>query len=158
MIEVGQAMPDLRLTDTNDAGVRLSDYRGTSDVLVYFMRHTGCPMCNRHVKSLAAHAAEYVRDGVTVLVAVPDDAGTARRWAAEKKLPFTVVTGAGGTPHAGVGLTRRMFGSMQQSGTVLIDRAGVVRHVDVVTMPTGGYSHGAVMQALQHLRRSPASK
>jgi peroxiredoxin len=153
MIEVGQSAPELRLTDTTGAGIRLSDYRGKSDVLIYFMRHTGCPMCNRHVKHLAAHAADYVAHGVAVLVAVPDDADTASRWAAMKKLPFPVMIGAGSTPHAGVGLARKMFGSMQQSGTVLIDHAGMVRYLDVATMPTGGYSHRAAMEAIGDLHR-----
>lgn len=158
MIEVGQFAPALQLIDTTGAEVRLSDYHGKADVLIYFMRHTGCPMCNRHVKHLAAHAAEYATQGVTVLVAVPDDADIASRWAARKKLPFAVVTGAGGAPHEGVGLTRRMFGAMQQSGTVLIDRDGVVSYLDVATMPTGGYSHPAVAQAIQDLRRDQAAK
>lgn len=158
MIEVGQSAPELRLTDTTGAGIGLSDYRGTSDVLIYFMRYTGCPMCNRHVKHLAARAAEYAGHGVAVLVAVPDDADTAARWAAMKKLPFPVVIGAAGTPHAGVGLARKIFGSMQQSGTVLIDRGGVVRYLDIATMPTGGYSQRAVAKAIQDLHRSRAGR
>jgi peroxiredoxin len=158
MIEVGQSAPELRLTDTMGAGIRLSDYRGASDVLIYFMRHTGCPMCNRHVKHLAAQAAEYAGYGVAVLVAVPDDADTASRWAATKKLPFPVVIGTGGTPHAGLGLARKIFGSMQQSGTVLIDRGGVVRYLDVATMPPGGYSQRDVAKAIQDLHRSRAGK
>jgi hypothetical protein len=73
-----------------------------------------------------------------------------------KKLPFPVVIGTADTPHAGVGLARKIFGSMRQSGTVLIDRAGVVRYLDVATMPTGGYSHRAVARAIQDLHRSRA--
>jgi peroxiredoxin len=158
MIDVGQSAPELQLTTTTGAGIGLREYRDSSEVLIYFMRHAGCPMCNRHVKHLAAHAAEYAAQEVAVLVAVPDDADTASRWAATKGLPFPVVIGAGRTPHAGIGLARKMLGSIQQSGTVLIDRAGVIRYLDVATMPTGGYSHRAVTEAIQDLHRSPASK
>lgn len=157
MIEVGQHAPELQLTDTSGAGIRLDDYRGASGVLIYFMRHTGCPLCNRHVKELTAHAAEYVAAGVTVLVAVPDDAGTASRWSAERQLPFPVVIGTEGTPHATFGLARKMLGSMQQSGTILIDRAGVVCYRDVATVPTGGYSHRAVAEAIDALRNTHRS-
>ncbi|WP_028922159.1 redoxin domain-containing protein [Pseudonocardia acaciae] len=153
MIEVGRPVPEPRLTDTTGAEVRLSDHRG-GGVLVYFMRHTGCPMCNLHVKHLAAHAADYAAHGVAVLVAVPDEPDTASRWAAAKKLPFPVVIGAGSTPHAGVGLARTVFGSMQRSGTVLVDHAGVVRYLRIATMPTGGYSHRAVMRAIEDLHRA----
>jgi peroxiredoxin len=156
MIEVGQAAPELRLRDTTGAGIDLRNYRGESDVLIYIMRNTGCPMCNRHVQQLATHAGEYAQYAVTVLVAVPDDQNTAARWAAKKQLPFPVVTGARDTPHAGLGLGRKMFGSMQQSGTVLLDRAGVVRYLNIVTMPTGGYTHRAVLEAIQDLHRTRA--
>jgi peroxiredoxin len=148
MIKVGQFAPDLQLTDTSGAAIRLHDFRGKSHVLIYFMRHTGCPMCNRHVKRLAANAADYAALGATIVVAVPDDAGTATRWAARMQLPFAVVMSAEGTPHAAIGLARKVFGSMQESGTVLVDRTGVVRYLNIATVPSGGYSHRAVMDAI----------
>jgi peroxiredoxin len=152
MIEVGEPVPDVQLTDTGGTSVRLRDFQGESSVLVYFMRHTGCPVCNRHVQRLAAAAADYAARGVAVLVAVPDDVDSAARWASRKQLPFPVVTGTEGSPHEIVGLRRKLFGTMQQSGTVLVDRGGVVRHVDVATIPTGGYSHSAVDEAISALR------
>ncbi|WP_225993235.1 hypothetical protein [Actinomadura rudentiformis] len=51
-----------------------------------------------------------------------------------------------------IGLGRKVFGSMQQSGSVLIDSQGVIRHAHGATMPTGGYDKKGITAAVQDLR------
>lgn len=154
MIAAGQLVPDLALTDTDGVSYRLRELYDEGAVLIYFMRHIGCPVCNRHVQRLAASAARFTERGVTVLVAVPEDADTAARWASQKRLPFAVVRGTGRSPHETMGLTRKLFGSMQQSGTVLIARGGEIRYLEVATVPTGGYSPRAADEAVVALEAS----
>jgi peroxiredoxin len=131
MLEPGSAAPALALQDTDGNTVDLAAYRGRA-VLLYFLRSTTCPICNRHVRLLAEH-----RDGLAgavVFAVVPEDRATALK--AKARIPFPILTGAAGSPHESIGLTRRLFGSMQQSGTVLIDADGIVRHVQAATVPT----------------------
>ncbi|WP_052711086.1 redoxin domain-containing protein [Pseudofrankia sp. DC12] len=120
-------------------------------VLLYFMRAATCAVCVRHVRDLARHADDYAALGASILVAVPEGLPTAREWAAWQRLPFPVVTGAHGSPHEAVGLPRAMFGAVQRSGTVLVDRAGLVRYAKAATMPTAGYDRPAVLRALDAL-------
>ncbi|MEV7043458.1 redoxin domain-containing protein [Amycolatopsis sp. NPDC051061] len=54
LLTIGSTTPDLALQDTHGRAVALADYRGSENVLLYFMRSTTCPICNGHVKDLVA--------------------------------------------------------------------------------------------------------
>lgn len=152
MLTSGSPAPQMMLEDTEGQTVHLSDYRGKHAVLLYFLRSTSCPVCNRHVRGLAQSAEELVASGVRVLLAVPEDRETAAAWKVKHGIPFTVLTGRSGTPHETIGLSRKMFGSMLQSGSILIDAQGIVRHAHGATMPTGGLDRKAITAALVALR------
>jgi peroxiredoxin len=137
--------------DTAGHTVRLSDHVGRHAVLLYFMRSTTCPVCNRHVQDLAADAERYAAAGVHVLIAVPGDRETAAAWKAKRGLALTVVTATAGTPHEVVGLSRKVFGSMQQSGSVLVDVHGTVRHAHGATLPTSSYDKKGITAAIASL-------
>jgi peroxiredoxin len=148
MLETNTVAPDLALVDATGAPVRLRDHLDRFHVLLYFMRATTCPVCVRHVRDLARHADEYAALGTRILVVVPEGLPTARAWAARQRLPFPVVTGADGSAHEAVGLLRAVFGAVQQSGTVVVDRAGLVRYAKAATLPTAGYDRAAVLRTL----------
>ncbi|WP_181772088.1 peroxiredoxin family protein [Amycolatopsis pittospori] len=153
MLEIGSTVADLALEDTAGRAVRLSDFRGTDNVLLYFMRSTTCPVCNGHVKDLVGRAGEWEAAGVRVLVAVPEGRAEAEVWRAKRALPFQVVTGRSGTPHEAVGLVKKVFGALQQSGSLLIDREGVVRHAHAATLPINGYDRRGIERAVAELVR-----
>ncbi|WP_214414060.1 peroxiredoxin family protein [Sphaerisporangium fuscum] len=153
MLQTGSPAPDVVLEDTDGRAVRLSDYQGEHAVLIYFMRSTSCPVCNRHVQDLVRRRDEFEAGGVQVLVAVPEDRQEAAAWKARRGIPLPVLVGRRGTPHEMIGLSRKVFGSMQQSGSVLIDSRGVVRHAHGATMPTGGYDKKGIIAAVQGLGR-----
>nr|BFE87038.1 hypothetical protein GCM10020093_096390 [Planobispora longispora] len=96
MLETGSPAPDIVLEDTDGQVVRLSDYRGDQAVLVYFMRSTSCPVCNRHVHDLIRRRDEFAAGGLRVFVAVPEDRRTAAEWKTRRRIPFPVLTGRGG--------------------------------------------------------------
>lgn len=54
-----------------------------------------------------------------------------------------------------IGLSRRAFGSMQQSGSVLIDAHGIIRHAHGATLPTNSYDKKGITAAIAALRRGP---
>ncbi len=150
MLEIGSTVPDVVLEDTSGQAVRLAEFRGTGAVLIYFMRSTSCPVCNGHVKDLVARAEELAAADVRVLVAVPEDRAEAKAWRAKRGVPFRVVTGRGGTPHEAFGLGKKL---LQQSGSVLFDRDGVVRHAHAATMPTGAYDKKGIVKAVEGLAK-----
>jgi peroxiredoxin len=146
MLEIGTSAPAAPLTDAEGRSVRLTDFRGRSAVLVYFLRTTTCPVCNRHVRDLAERAEALTAAGVEVLVAVPEDREAAAKWRAKRGIPFRVL--AGDAAYSAAGLGRGMLGTMQQSGTLLIDVDGVVRYARGAAMPTGGYDGKDVADAV----------
>lgn len=152
MLEAGSPAPPMALEDTTGRTVRLSDYRDEHAVLVFFLRSTTCPVCNAHVRDLVGRADELAADGVQVLVAVPEDRETAAAWQAKRRIPFPVLTGRRESPHEMVGLGKRIFGSVRQSGSILVDRQGVVRHAHGATMPTNSYDKKGIAAAIASLR------
>ncbi|NUT99520.1 MAG: peroxiredoxin family protein [Saccharothrix sp.] len=151
MLTPGSAAPEMVLQDTTGHPVRLSDHVGKHAVLLYFMRSTTCPLCNRHVQDLATEADRYAAAGVHVLIAVPEDRETAAAWKSKRGLKLTVLTATDGTPHEMVGLSRKVFGSMQQSGSVLIDPDGIIRHAHGSTLPTNSYDKKGITAAITSL-------
>ncbi|KFU76745.1 Peroxiredoxin [Amycolatopsis lurida] len=150
MLEIGSTVPDVAWEDTTGQVVRLSEFRGTASVLIYFMRSTTCPVCAGHVKDLAARSEELAAAGVRVLVAVPECRVEAKAWRAKRGLSLRVVSGGDGTPHEAFGLAKKM---LQQSGSVLIDRDGVVRYAHAATMPTSAYDKKGIAKAVEELAR-----
>ncbi|WP_103342028.1 redoxin domain-containing protein [Amycolatopsis sp. CA-126428] len=152
MLEAGSPAPQLVLEDTDGQTVQLPGHHA---VLLYFMRSTTCPVCRRHVRSLAADAAALEAAGVRILIAVPEDRATAAAWRAEQEIPFPVLTTPRGTPHERAGLNRAVFGALQRSGSILVDARGVVRHAHSATLPTGSYDRAGIAAAVA-ARGAPA--
>jgi peroxiredoxin len=150
MLEIGST-PDLKLEDTEGKTLSLADYKGKENVLIYFMRALSCAQCNAHVQSFIKNQSEFDDAKVEIIVAVPEDLKDAAAWKARKNIPYTVVAGASGTPHESVGLLRKVFGTLQQSGSVLFDSNGVVRYTQVSTIPTTSYNRAEVGAALASL-------
>jgi peroxiredoxin len=142
---------ELDLVDTSGTAVHLQDYRGRSNVFVYFMRATTCAQCNAAVRALARQRDDLRSRGVEVLIAVPSDTATAAAWQAKQAVPFPVVTGRTGTAHEDAGLVRKVFGAIQQSGGILTDRSGIVRYAHVSTNPGASYKAADLDAAIRDL-------
>ncbi|RFU36850.1 peroxiredoxin [Actinomadura logoneensis] len=152
MLETGSPAPDVLLEDARGRSLRLPALGDGGAALVYFMRSTSCPVCNRHVQDLVRSREEFAASGVTVFLAVPEDRAAATAWKSKRGIPFPVLVGSAGAPHDAVGLGTRVFGAMRQSGSVLIDGLGIVRHAHGSTLPTSGYDRKGILAAVRELR------
>lgn len=152
MLEAGTPAPEMVLEDTTGQTVCLSDYQGRHAVLLFFVRSTSCPVCNRHVRDLVNRGEELAADNVHVLLAVPEDREKAAAWKAKHRIPFPVLTGGDDSPHEMIGLGRKVFGSMQQSGSILVDIRDIIRHAHGATMPVSSYDRKGITAAIASLR------
>ena len=118
------------------------------------MRSKSCAICTRHAKDLDRRAAEYQGKGVQVYIAIPEGQDDAAAWKAKHDIVVPVVVAKAGSAHDTVGLTRKVFGSIQQSGTILVDSSGVIRYAAAATMPTGSYDKQGVADAVEDYSRS----
>jgi peroxiredoxin len=159
MLEIGTLAPELAAHDTQGQAVRLADFRGRAAVLLFFMRSMSCPVCGAHVKDLVRRRDEFDAAGVRVLIAVPEGRAEAAAWKEKRGVPYPVLTGDdSATPHEAFGLHRRVFGTMQQSGSILIDAQGVLRHFQRATLPTAAYDKKGIAAALGGLRAAAGAE
>ncbi|MBF6514923.1 redoxin domain-containing protein [Nocardia cyriacigeorgica] len=149
MLTPGSPAPVLELEDTAGRPWRLSENLGANGALLYFTRSTSCPICNRHVRDLLTRRGEFDAAGLRIHIAVPEDRERALGWKTRHGIPFTVLVGSTGTPHASIGLPRTVFGTMQQSGSVLVDADGIIRHAHGATMPVSGYDKKGIAAAIE---------
>ncbi|TFB84444.1 redoxin domain-containing protein [Cryobacterium algoricola] len=155
-LEIGSTL-NLQLREVGGGDLDLTDYRGTSNVFVYFMRALSCAQCNSAVRTLTTQQDELAAAGVQVIVAVPEDEASATAWKTKRGVPFPVVIGRGGTAHAEAGLLRKVFGAIQQSGGVLLDKEGTVRYSHISTNPGASYNKADLAAAIDALSAGAAA-
>ncbi len=148
LVDVGST-PKLSLEDSEGRPVQLADY--DENVFVYFMRALSCAQCNAHVQNMVRSAADFEAHGVQVVIAVPSTVEEAAAWRAKKGVTFPVVVGTSGSAHEEIGLMKKVFGAIQQSGGVLFDRDGVVRYAHASTNPWASYDRAEVAAAIAAL-------
>ncbi len=149
-LEIGSTL-SLKLESVDGEPFALEGFRGEDNVFVYFMRTISCAQCNAAVRALAAQRSELEAADVKVVIAVPDDAADAAAWKQKRDVPFPVVVGQDGTAHAEAGLLRKVFGALQQSGGVLVDKQGAVRYAHVSTNPGASYKRDELAAAIAAL-------
>ncbi|MDP2273298.1 MAG: redoxin domain-containing protein [Archangium sp.] len=151
LIKTGDSLPKLTLA------YRGSPFRvtpGRSGALLYFMRAANCAVCRAHVKRLVQFASQAEAAGFTVAIVVPDAAGAAEV-ASSLKTPFPVVSGS--EAHNDVGLSKVLFGIVQQSGTVVTDGQGNVVVLVRATLPTSAFPEDEVLALFERSTTHPGA-
>lgn len=137
--------------------LRVPQAAGAQAYLLRFMRMSSCPPCLAHVRHIDAELETLRALGAQPVVVVPGGIDAARQMRERFKLHVPVASGADGDVHSLFGLEKQLFGIAQQSGTVLIDAAGVIRHQRAATLPIDSYRHAEVIDALHALVPAPES-
>lgn len=117
--------------DTEEFNVPTSLNRAT---VLYFMRASICPQCNRHARELEKLLPELESNNLDVIVIVPEDAAAAEKVKQRNNLTIRVMTG-NGNAHALAGLDKKFLGIIQQSGTVVVNQDGTVAYKRIATNP-----------------------
>ena len=132
--QVGREAPDFELPAHTGAPVRLKDFRGRKNVVLYFYPKDDTPGCTREACDFRdAHERLAGKDAV-ILGVSKDPLDSHERFAAKHGLPFTLLSDAGGdvAERYGVWKEKSMYGRKSmgiERTTFLIDKQGVVRKV-----------------------------
>jgi peroxiredoxin len=120
--------------------------------ILYFMRSIYCPVCRSHVKCLAelSGALRVLKADIVVLTP-PVGASQARKWIARQ--PFQVL--ATDDAHAAAGLGRVIFGTIQQSGTLVVGLDGSILLARRATVPFRSFDQRSL---LTHLRETVGTR
>ena len=90
-IEVGKPAPPFTLEDADGRSVSLADFRG-KDVVVYFYPRDETPGCTKEACAFRDLWDDIRETGVEVLGVSPDSPESHRRFAANHRLPFRLLS------------------------------------------------------------------
>jgi peroxiredoxin len=149
VVQEGMSAPDFSL-ESSKGLVSLAKYRGQRNVILFFMREFSCPICRGHVNELSKMYSTLAAQGTEVIVVGGGSLKEAQQLAATYKLPFAVASDPDRSVYHTYGL-HKALGLMQRSGTIVIDKQGIVRYVQRSTLPTGAMDKKALLDSLSHL-------
>ncbi|KAL5333144.1 thioredoxin-like protein [Aspergillus crustosus] len=149
-IQVGDRIPDFRLTNAVGEEVSSADLRAHGPLLITFYRGSWCPYCNLALGSLQKHLTKFQEQGVALVAITPELPDYSLSLAEKHDLKFPVLTDRGNDYAKQLGLIFQMpdalrpafekFGhdlvehngddsfSVPVPATLLVDKGGVVRN------------------------------
>jgi mycoredoxin-dependent peroxiredoxin len=126
-VRTGDSAPEFDLEVSHGERVRLSDYRGRSNVLLVFHPFAFTPVCEDEARDLQENLQAF-RDAETEIVFVSCDPSAARR-AWKEELGAEYVFASDFWPHGAAAKAYDVFNEgngAPHRGTFLIDKDGVV--------------------------------
>lgn len=128
MVAIGDPAPEFELTDQHLTPVRLSDFRGSRNVLIVFYPLTFTNVCGGELTALRDRLPELEASDVTVLGISTDSSAVHRTYVDREYLGFQLL--ADFWPHGDVAEAYGVFDEttgLAQRSSFLVDKAGVVR-------------------------------
>ncbi len=126
-VAVGDRAPDFSLHSQSDEEVRLSDYLGKKNVVLYFYPKDFTPGCTAEAKGFRDSYQEF-SDGETEVIGVSSDSVESHsRFSRECSLPFKLLSDPGKKLRELYGVPSRL--GLAGRVTYVIDKQGVVRIV-----------------------------
>lgn len=151
-IKVGDAAPDFTATTQEGTTVKLSQWKGSKAVVVFFYPRDFSPICTAQACAFRDSYQAFQDAGAVVLGISSDSGGTHDDFAKKNRLPFPLVSDEDGRLRALFGVPKALF-VMPGRTTYVIDRAGIVR--DVFTAHLGSTNH--VEQAMTVVKQLAAA-
>lgn len=130
-IEVGTEAPDFVLKDQNNQDVRLSDFRGSKNVLLVFYPLAFTGTCRGELCSVRDNLNDFMNDSVQVLTVSVDAPPAHKVWAEQEGFAFPLLSDF--WPHGAVARAYGVFNEergIANRGTFIIDKAGIVRFAE----------------------------
>lgn len=148
---VGDNAPAFTLPDQAGNAVSLSDYRGKW-VVLYFYPKDGTPGCTTEACEFRDNVFAFREAGATILGISVDDVASHKNFAAEHRLPFTLLADSEKKVARDYGVLHRMLGLMElaRRETFIVDPQGrVAKHYREVDPGSHSKQVLADLKALQ---------
>jgi len=127
-VQVGDHAPDFTLPNQSGEPVRLSDFLGKTDIVLYFYPKDDTSGCTAEACSFRDSYEVFKDAGAEVIGVSSDSAESHQRFAAKNRLPFILLSDAGGALRKRYGVPAT-FGLLPGRVTYIIDKQGVVRNI-----------------------------
>jgi peroxiredoxin Q/BCP len=150
---VGDIAPDFALPNASGETVRLSDFRGKKDVVLYFYPKDNSAGCTAEACAFRDRY-DIISDMDAEVIGVSGDSQAMHKWfATQHRLPFLLLSDAGGAARKSYGVPPA-FGFLPGRVTYVIDKQGVIRNVFTSQLNIDKH----IAQALATLRRLNAEQ
>jgi peroxiredoxin len=136
VVEPGEPAPEFTLKDQHNQDVSLADFRSVKNVVLMFYPYAFTRVCHGELHEVQDALALLENDDVQVLTVSVDTVFAHRVWGEQEGFTFPLL--ADFWPHGAVAQKYGVFDDQRGCairGTFLVDRAGVVRWVDVQPVP-----------------------
>ena len=127
-IDVGDHAPDFELQAADGRRVRLSEFLGKKNVVLFFYPKDETAGCTVEACSFRDAYEDFVDVGAEVIGVSADSLASHNRFAGRHRLPFLLLSDPKGLVAAKYDV-RKALGIFPGRVTFLIDREGIVRHV-----------------------------
>ena len=125
-IGVGEKAPAFTLKDQNGKTVRLEEFAGKKNVVVYFYPKDDTPGCTKEACAFRDQYEDFKDVGAEVIGVSSDGGAAHEKFASKYKLPFTLLSDRGGVVRKQYGVPATL-GLLPGRVTFVIDKQGVVQ-------------------------------
>ena len=135
-VDVGDEAPDFELPDADRKPVRLSDFRGSKNVVLVFYPLSFTGVCEGELCAIRDSIADFSGDDVITLAVSTDSTAVHRKWADEQGYTFPLL--ADFWPHGAVASSYGVFdeaSGLAVRGTFIVDKTGKVVYKVVNAIP-----------------------
>lgn len=123
---VGSIAPDFDLPDNNGDIIKLSQFRGKKNVVLFFYPKDFTGGCTAEACSFRDSYEDFTDAGAEVIGISSDDIISHRKFARQHKLPFLLLSDKNGKVKKLFGVKDNLFGLLAGRVTFVIDKNGVI--------------------------------
>ena len=127
-IRVGDMAPDFTLMNQDSQPIKLSYYRGKSNVVLFFYPKDFSPGCTTQACHFRDNYEDFTDLGAIVIGVSGDSVESHKKFLDEYLFPFTLLSDKGGMVRKLFGATKG-FGVLPGRYTFIIDKLGIIRHI-----------------------------
>lgn len=132
--KIGSLAPNFSLLATNGNQISLSDFRGKTNVIVFFIRETSCWQCRTHVTQLGKMYDQFREAGTEIIAILGEDVEKSREYANGIGLPFPILADPDRAVYNLYEL-EKYFLLFQRTASLVVDKDGIVRYLKRTTVP-----------------------
>ncbi len=144
MLKEGQQAPEFELPDNNGDLVKLSDFKGKKNIVLFFYPKDFTGGCTAEACSFRDSYEDFTDAGAEVIGISSDDVISHRKFSAQHKLPFILLSDKGGKIKDLFGVKDDLFGLLMGRVTFVIDKDGKVKKVFDSKTDFSGHSSEAL--------------
>lgn len=128
-LKANDRVPEFTLKDQHGADFVLGAALGEKALVIYFYPKDETPGCTAEACAFRDDYEAFVQAGAEVIGISADSVGSHERFAANRRLPFVLLSDPDNAVRKRFGVPTTLFGLFPGRVTYVVDKTGLVRHV-----------------------------